>query len=180
MTSRTAAALLVALTLSAGCGGEEEKPSSLPPVTSAPSATPSATSAVPPSAQAETPQAAAAFARFFYAEVERAFNSKDPSIVEALSAPGCEACDLFAGSLTALRDNNERITPVDFEVVFAEAPAFSGPEARVDLAYNTVAVQRFDASGELIYEEPATKNDQVQLTLVRSGSSWLVQEVQDA
>lgn len=175
----SAAAGLLALALTAACSSEPEEPQALPSVSPVASASPSAAPAVvPPSAQAETPQGAAAFARFFYAEVQRAFAQKDPGIVQRLSAPGCEACRLFDASLTALRDNNERVTPVEFEIVAAEAPAITGPTARVDVIFNTKAVQRFDATGKLLYEEAAAVNDEVQLTLVRSGSSWLVQEVQ--
>lgn len=169
---------LLAAVLLVGCGSEPEQPRTLPPVSPAPSASPSAEPEVPPSAQAETPEGAAAFAEFFYQQVGRAFVEKDPEIIRRLSAPGCEACKLFVDSLTKLRDNNERASAFSFDVVFAEAPAATGTEVRVDVIYNTPDIQRFDSSGKVIYEEPAAQGEQVQMTLIRGGGGWLVQEVQ--
>ena len=129
---------------------------------------------MPPSAQAQTPQAAAAFARFFYAEIGKAFGERDPARVEALSDPTCEACRLFIDSIAELRDKNQRVTPVNFEIVLAEAPGLEGEQARVDVIYNLAPVQTTDASGKQIAEDPGAQNREVQLTLVRAGTSWLV------
>lgn len=168
---------LLSAVLVAACGSEPEQPRTLPPISAAPSPSASAEPEVPPSAQAETPEGAAAFARFFYEQVGRAFAEKDPEIIRRLSAPGCEACTLFVDSLTKLRDNNERASQFSFEVVFAEAPAPTGEEVRVDVIYNTPDIQRFDASGKVIYEEAAAQGEQVEMTLTRGGSGWLVKEV---
>lgn len=177
MRTRTSIAGILAAAVLTGCGSEPEQPQTLPPVSAAPSPSASAAAQVPPSAQAETPEGAAAFARFFYSEVGRAFAAKDPEIIRRLSAPGCRACDMFVESLTKLRDNNERASDIDFDIVFAEAPAPDGDQVRVDVIYNTDDLQRFDADGKLIYEEKAVQGAQVQMTLVRGGDAWLVQEV---
>jgi hypothetical protein len=168
-----AAALLTA------CSSESEEPKALPPVTTSPTVAASEPAdAVPPAAQEQTPEGAAEFARFFYAEVRRAFIEKDPEIIRRLSAPGCEACDRFVASLTKLRDNNERTSDFAFEIVVAEAPASDGPEARVDVIYNSPTIQRYNASGEVIYEEPAAQGAEIQMTLTRAPEGWLVQEVE--
>lgn len=177
MNARVLGAALLAVTLSAGCSEEAEVPRSLPAVSAAPSPVASALPSVPPSAQAQTPQAAAAFARFFYAEVERAYREKDPAIVARLSAPGCSACDRFVKSLTALRDEGETVTPVSYDIIAAEAPGFSGPEARVDVIYNSPEITRRDRAGKVIATEPDVKNFQEQLTLTRAGNEWLVKAV---
>ncbi len=169
----------VAAVLLTGCSSEAGQPRSLPPVDTTPNSTPRApaTAAVPTSAQASTPQAAAQFARFFYAEVERAYREKDPEIVRRLSAPGCVACSRFLESLTAIRDKGETVTPVVYEIVSAEAPAISGREARVDVIYNSPAITRRDRTDAVIAREPGVKNFEEQVTLVRGGSGWLVRAV---
>ena len=172
--------LLLVAALAAGCGEDQEQPQALPSVAVTTATTaPSPTSApVPTEAQAETPQGAAAFARFFYAEVQRAFAEKDPVIVERLSAPDCETCDLFVNSLTKLRDNNESASSVRYDIKAAESPAVEGDKVIVTVLYDGPAVQRFDAAGAVISEEPAVVDAQEQMVLVRGAEGWLVSEIQ--
>ncbi len=171
--------LLVAL-LVTGCGGDSEQPAALPPVvtTQTPTTAPSPTTApVPTEALAETPQGAAQFARFFYAEVERAFAEKDPSIVERLSAPDCGACDRFTSSITSLRDNGGRVTDVIYDIKVAEAPATDRATALVTVIYDSPAIQGFDAQGNQVREEPAVTDFQEQIELIRTPDGWRVQTV---
>ena len=102
----------------------------------------------------------------------------DPAIIERLSAPGCETCELFVNSLTTLRDNNESATAVRYDIKAAESPAITGEEAIVTVVYDGPAVQRFDASGAVIREEPAVVDAQEQMILIRGTDSWLVSEIQ--
>lgn len=172
------APLLVVVAVVGACSGDEEQPRALPsaaPTAAAP--TPTA-GPVPTEAQAETPEGAAAFARFFYAEVQRAFAEKDPAIVERLSAPSCETCKLFVASLTTLRDNDESASPVRYDIKAAESPAITGEEAIVTVLYDGPAIQRFDAAGAVIREEPAVVDAQEQMLLVRGPRGWLVSEIQ--
>lgn len=175
MRARWIGSILLAGALVAGCSSEAEEPEALPSVTSAPSASPTpAAAAVPPAAQEATPQGAGAFARFFYAEVERAWAEADPEIIRRLSAPGCESCQLFIDSITNLREDGGRITPVTYEIKAAEAPALTGDEARVTVIYDSPAIQRFDGAGNLLREEPAVTNFEEELRLVRGDGGWLV------
>jgi len=176
MRARLVTPLLLVAALAAGCGEDEEQPQALPSVevTSAPSPT---VAPVPTEAQAETPQGAAQFARFFYAEVQRAFAEKDPAIVERLSGPDCSACDRFASSITSLRDEGGRVTDVVYNIKAAEAPATDGSTALVTVIYDSPAIQGFDAQGNVIREEPAVTNFQEQVDLIRTPTGWLVQAV---
>ena len=181
VNARVRTAALLCAVLLAGCSSESERPTTLPPVSAAPSASASAAaSVVPVKAQAETPEGAAAFARFWYEEIGRAFADKDPEIIRRLSAPGCETCGLFVSSLTKLRQNDERTTAVIYDIVFAEAPAIDGSEARVDVVYDSPAIKRYDASGKIIREEPAVEGFAETLVLDRSSGRWLVSEVRAA
>jgi predicted lipid-binding transport protein (Tim44 family) len=178
---RRAALVVLLAALLAGCNSEASEPAPLPKVsasgTAEASPSPSPTAAVPPAAQAATPQGASAFARFFYAEVQRAFAEKDPEIIGRLSAPGCKTCDLFVASLTRLRDEEESASPVIYDVLYAETPGFSGPEAVVEVRYNSPANVRKDKSGAVISTEPEVRDVQEQMVLTRAADGWLVKEL---
>lgn len=167
---------LVAAVL-AGCSGEDPPAVTLPPLSVAPS--PSAPSAqpVPTAAQAATPQGAAEFARFFYAQIEQAFVTRDPDRIAVLSASGCEACQAYIASLTSLRDENESVR-FDLEVIAADAPAGDmSTSARVTVIYNSGGSIRYDANGAEIAREPARRNAEQTVMLVRIDGTWKVREV---
>jgi hypothetical protein len=172
-----AAAALTVTAGIAGCGGSAGSPQALPSLSPAASASPSP-SPVPTGVQAPTAQGAADFARNWYAQIEKAFATKDPGLVEALSAPGCETCARYIASLKKLRQNNERATGATFKLIFAEAPAVAGDTADVSVMYDAPEAIRYDSAGNVIRREPAMKGVQEQVVLRRSGTSWLVVEVQ--
>ena len=98
---RGGVSVLVGLTLVvAGCSGStSDQPKVLPPVVT-PSASPSVAStvsagpvAVPSAAAAATPQGAAAFVRFFYGELNGAFQDGNSKRIRVLSDPGCATCN---------------------------------------------------------------------------------------
>lgn len=121
-----------------------------------------------------TPQAAAAFARFFYAQITRAYETNDPSLIQRLSASGCKACQRYVASVRQARDQHERVTGVEYKIRFAEAPALQGSAARVDVIYDAPATRRYADSGQLLETEPAVTGYKTELMLVRTGSSWQV------
>lgn len=175
-------AALVVLAAVTACGEVEPGAASLPPVSAAPSvaasvpASPSA-APVPSAAQAATPQGAAEFARFFYAEVERAYAETDPAIIERLSAPGCQACEHFIRTLKITRDAGERYEGLTHELLLVEAPAATGPTVAVTVVYNAPSVTLQAADGSVMAREAAVHNHEQQVDLLRSDQSWLVQEV---
>lgn len=115
---------VVALTLATvGCSGSgSAKPTVLPPVPSAtvvvtPTPTPRAVPVVPvvPSAAVPaTPQGAAAFVRFFYGELNGAFQDGHDERIRRLSDGLCATCKNYANAVTAGRKANSRIVGVTF------------------------------------------------------------------
>lgn len=178
MRARLVPALAALAVLAAGCsgGGDGEASPTLPPITEAPSESPSA-AAVPSEATAATPEGAAAFVRFFYAQVEKAYRSKDPELVSALALPGCSACERFETSISSLRDEGQRTEGLIYDIVTSVAPPIDGDAARVDVVYNGPEVVRYDAAGNVVNREPAAEfvNEQVDLRMV--DGSWRVVEV---
>jgi hypothetical protein len=132
---------------------------------------------VPAVAKAATSAGAQAFATFFYAQTKRAFESKDPELIRAISAPGCKACDNYIRSITKLRDNNERVENFTVNVLLAVAPAVTGNAARVDVSWSSPQVIRYDAAGKVLSREGPFKRVDDEFNLLRSRGTWLVAEI---
>lgn len=178
MGLRTVAGVLALTAALAGCSGDPQAPSTLPSLSSAPSAASPSASPSPSGINAPTPEGASAFARYWYAEIQAAFANRDPDRLRVLSAPGCVACDQYVRSVTRLRDENERVDNYRIEIVAAEAPALADAStAEVTVVYNTDGATRYDSQGNVVREDPARQLVEQTLILSRSGSSWKVAEV---
>lgn len=164
-----------------GCSSEAEEPSGLPRVSSTPSATATAEPSavpVPTEAQAETPQAAAAFAEFFYEQVARGFQTQNPDLVRQISLPSCEACTRYVESIQVVRDRNLRVEGGDFNVTFAVSPADEQAErARVDVGWDFAPVTYYDSSGAVVDTGPAVNGVEETMELVRRDGSWMVESL---
>lgn len=181
-TMRALALTLAAVAAVSACGGSSSgQPKTLAPVTTSPiaAATPSAAAAadVPAAAKAPTSAGAEAFAKFFYVQTSRAFGAKDPDLVRAISAPGCKGCERYIASITRLRDKHERMENYDVTIMFAIAPAVTGETTRVDVSWSSGEVVRYDAQNKVIHREGPFRRVDDQVNLVRSGETWLVQEI---
>lgn len=173
----SAAAGLLALALTAACSSEAEEPQALPSVSPVASASPSAAPAVvPPSAQAETPQGAAAFARFWFETLNAAARTGDTTELRAISRPDCETCGAFAKSIEDLYRPGGRIEGGVFTVVAAEAPALppGTSSARVTVIYDVSPTKQLGANGEVLRTTPALKGIDGDMGLSRIEGEWRV------
>lgn len=170
----------VALTAAlAGCS-DPELPSTLPGVSANPSAAPTV-SPLPSAVSAPTPEGASAFARLWYQQVELAFSTKDPALLEKLSAPGCAACRAFRDSVAQLKQDGGRVEGLRFDVRAAETRPFEGDTAVVDVVYDAPETVSYNAAGAVDLREPAVKFAEESMRLVRSpNGSWLVAEISPA
>jgi hypothetical protein len=172
--------LLGVVVLAAGltaCGGSSaEQPRTLPTLTSvAPSASPTASDVVVPSAAAgETPQAAAEFAKYLYAELERGFATKDSSVIAALSLPSCKTCKLFVDSIDRLKEMNEQVTPVRFNIRSAISPGDVGGVTSVDVSYDFPGSRRTASDGTLVLDEKPQRGVEEEVDLKRVAGQWRV------
>lgn len=179
MRARLAPVVLALCLAVAGCSddGGAAGPT-LPPITESPSEAPTPTAVtVPSEATAATPEGAAEFGRFFYEAVEAGFRQRDASMLETISAPTCEICQRYIASIKQLAEKNERLEGNAIDVTDSVSPEGDGRSTTVTVFYNNTASRRFDASGQLIVEEPARENVVVELVLERPATTWVVQEV---
>lgn len=180
MRARLAPAAVALALLAAGCsdGGDGEVSPTLPPITDAPSESPTAV-AVPSEATAATPEGAAEFVRFYYAQLELAYAEADPALIADISAPDCSTCNNYVESLTDLRDSGSSVEPYSIRVTNVE------PGGVADDAATTPAVVmldiseyvRLDAQGDEVTREAPVTGAVQDVRLSRSGSSWLMQEI---
>ena len=174
---------MVALTLASGaCGGSgSAKPTVLPPLPSATvvaSATPTATAVpvvVPSAAVPATPQGAAAFVRFFYGELNGAFQDGHDERIRALSDPACGTCNILAGAVQTGRLAGRRILGVSFRPTAIEAaPASRGSQFVTVLG--VVPVRRVSEKG-IIRPLSGGRPFAHTVSLIRRGNTWLVRGI---
>lgn len=172
--SRVAVAVVL---LAAGCGGSSDgdgpKVLPSPSPTALMSATPSATS-VATGKDAPTPEGAAEFAKFFYAEISRGFAERDPSIVSSLSLPTCKTCKLYVDSVAYVRDKGQRVEGGVFRIKFAVGSGEGKSEAVVDVGFDFMESKIFSRSGALADTTPAMAGVEEQMALKRVDGVWKV------
>jgi hypothetical protein len=170
-----AAAALTVTAGVAGCGGSAGSPQALPSLSPAASASPSP-SPVPTGAQAPTAQGATDFVRFFYSEITRGYQERDPQIVSALSLPTCKTCKLYIDSITTLRNEDQRFTGGGFKIKFAVAPGDTGTSesARVDVGFDFNEAIVYAANGHVVDTTPAQPGVEEEVALNRVDGNWRV------
>lgn len=157
----------------AACSSEGDASPTLPPAPSA-SPTPAPALPVPPEATPETPQGAAAFARYYLDLLNRAFAAGDATAVRAVTTDECEGCQNLISAIERGDDPGEIATGGEYQVVFAEAPPVENGDVVVELRYalTEVEVRKADGSVETI---PAKSGVDAQMRLLRRDGGWVVQ-----
>lgn len=164
--------------LLAGCSGGEAdpQPSSLPPVTASPSPTVAALE-VPPSAQAATPQGAAAFVSYYYEELGRAFASLDTTRLRQLSASSCTSCEGLADAIDRERASGRRYAGGEITVRTAEAIQDDPSHASVTLVYDRAELVATGAGASS--PRPGKQGITLDVGVVRSGTTWKIEKINE-
>jgi hypothetical protein len=159
----------VALT---GCSSDAD-PRPLPPLPP-PSATQAAALPVPPEATPETPQGAAAFARYYFHLLNESFKRGDASGVRQVSDPGCDACLNLIAAIEEEDEPGQRVEGGDYRVLFAESPPIENGDVIVDLRYALTEARVVGSDGGVISTTPANPGINAQLRLMRQNDTWIV------
>lgn len=171
--------LALGLGVAACSGGDDVTAPPLPPITEAPSASPSPTAEpVPSEATAATPEGAAEFVRAWFEELNNAAGSGETAGVTRLSDPGCATCSSFIQSIASLYDAGGLIEGGEFSVTTVEAQPVDGAsgEARVLVIYDVSPTRQVGAQGETLLEVDALTGEAGDLVLRHSGDSWTMRE----
>ena len=164
--------MLCVAALIVGCSPDPDEPTRLPPAeTSSPSPV---ALALPSEAAAETPQGAAAFARYYFDLVDEGFRTGDAAGVRRVSHPECDGCNNLIAAIEQEPAAGERIEGGEFSILFAEAAPLQGEDAIVDFRYAVSELRVLDSDGTVLRSTPAEPEIDGQLRLVRSADGWIV------
>jgi len=168
---------LAAVAALSACGGSSGQPKTLPPVTTRPSASVAAPSAAATGINAPTPQGATEFAKFFYGQVERAFATRDASLIASISEANCKSCNNLISSIKAAIEKHARIEGFHVTVTTAVAPVTAGTTARVDIVRNSDGVTFLDPDGQVLAHEAPLHGIEERMDLVRGHTGWRVAQI---
>ena len=173
--------VLVGLTvLVAGCSSEQA-PATLPPLPSAPASPSSATlpslavPLVPEAAKPNTSAAASAFATFFVTNIGRAFQQAEVKFISSYIAPGCGGCEALVASVRELAAAKQRRIGGEYLDIQAVSPRVVAADVVVSVSYRRSEAKIVNEDRTVAMTSPAVPVTQVQVRLIRRGTSWSVQ-----
>ena len=162
--------------LATGCS-ESDDPQVLPTLTATASPT-SMSSSVPSAARQMTAAGAAAFARFFYDEVNRAYAIADAGPIRALSDSECSTCSNFAGAVQSLADKQQHLQGLAVRVLTAEAPPEQDGLVAVSVTADAPPRQVLAADGSVVDRGVAEPPYRLTVFVKRSADGWRIRAVQ--
>lgn len=201
-----AALLTAALTLSA-CSGEvtAQTPaasasgpttpstrtvtSTATPTNSAPSTTPASSSPpasapdpvlarIPPAARSETAEGAAAYVTFYMQEVNRAFRTADPTILDGLSSPDCKTCGAYRRGVQQVGADGQKYGGDLVRVIYATAAEFTAARRQVLISIEQRSVPVMNEAGSTVSMTDSGKGTLV--ATLRYKARWRIDRLQEA
>lgn len=179
MDVRKALILPLGVLLLAGCTGDgsaSPAPTTLPSLSATPSAVPSAP-ALPPEATPDTPQAAGAFARHYFAQLDWAYANSSVSALSPLHHPECDTCANFERAAAEASSRGERLVGGERTVTSAEASVNQPGDYLVDVFYDRAASRVLTAEGETGAQAAAESRIFVQLRVLHVGDGFIVRGI---
>lgn len=157
-------------------------PTPTPSATGVVSATPTAAPppvVVPSNARPATPQGAAAFARYYFQQVSRAFTRADGTALTELSDPACGTCRNYIAAAASLRQRAQHVDGDVIQVVNVESPPVTGAYAFVTVSALVPAHRIVRNDRSLVEALPAGGKLQMILVLHATPIGWRARAVQD-
>lgn len=176
MMRRSAATVLAALAVGGCAGSSGEKPSTLPTlatptVTVAPTAAPLV---VPAAAREHTRVGAAAFVRFFFTELDKAYQAGVPFPLDGLADPLCETCQAFAGYADDLATQHRRIQSPTFVGITSEAPPVENGYVYVDFSAQTPTRVLLSSSNAVVDRFPQSQRIHMTVAVRQVPGGWVL------
>jgi len=136
---------------------------------------PTALATVPAAAHPATPQGAAAFVKFFFVELNVAFQSGETREVSRLSDPNCGVCNTYVMALKKDRLVGKHVMGESFSSIQAEAAPAEGSIAFVTVS--GVTPERRIVVGDKITPLPSAGQFRRTIALMRVRDHWLVRAI---
>jgi hypothetical protein len=122
-----------------------------------------------------TAQAASAFARHFFAEVNRGYKTRDVDTIRRLSHPDCNSCQNIMDDIERLRSAGLQVAGERFRLDYAEtAPFVAGQPVFVDFRFSSDRYAELAADGSVRLDAPPRTGVLAQARLIRSDARWLM------
>ncbi|WP_156415562.1 DUF6318 family protein [Terrabacter sp. Soil811] len=159
--------------------------SSSAPTTTTTSATPSPTATVDPiiakipaAARPETIEGAAAYTKFYFTQLNRAFKTSDPSVLNDLSSDACKMCAALSNGVADLKKAGHHYGGDLTKLNYASTTEFSSRTRQVLVDLNQRAVPVLDESGRTVDTTRSAKLAFV--ATVDFDKRWIITRLQKA
>lgn len=133
----------------------------------------------PPAADGASSEGAAAFVRYWYAELDRAYQVLDARVIDELSEDRCSACTNYVMDIAGSAERGEHFVGGSYRVVSAVAPAVVDGITVVLVQYDAEELVIRGRAGEEISRYPAEKGVTSQVQVMRKNGSWSVRALRD-
>ncbi len=163
-----------------GCSSGPDKPATLPPLT--PTPTPSATAVpadVPSPARVHDAFGAAAFVRFYYAQLNRAWSLPNDQLLVPLSDPECGTCKTYREAATTLMTASQRIRGDSIRIISAEAPPEENGVIAVDVIFDQLQRDVVNKADDVLQALPPDTGIHETVFVRRVPSGWVVRAVKE-
>ena len=160
-------ALVAALLTVPGCSGDPEKPGTLPTRSQSPTPTSTSASAETPEEQVE------AAVRAYYAELTRAAQTNDVSVLKGLMAKGCP-CYRAVRVISQNKRQGETTPEAAFRITSLRVHDLEGDTALAEVETRGPAYAVLNEKGEVVDRVPSQQTH-LDLSLVRDASGeWII------
>lgn len=197
-----AAALAVSLLLTTACSSGESPPGNAPAAeppsastASSPTATPSPTQTpsykpadasgkaqnvpvpvLPEAAKAETKEGLEAFARYWFAQLDFAYETGAISGITSVSAPGCEFCSNIIGALATNYEGDRWLAGGHIETpsISTTYKTQAGGEYQVVVQVQQTGITYFDSDGAQFRTSTPSSDTGNVMVIVFTNGQWLL------
>jgi hypothetical protein len=135
--------------------------------------------AIPSAATVHNAFGAAAFVRFYYAQLNAALRAASADPLTDLSDPECGTCKRYLASIGELADQRQHVKGTSVRVLSAEAPPEQNGYVAVDVFMDAPARTVVDANDQLVRAIPATARAHKTVFVRRIATGWTVRAVKD-
>jgi hypothetical protein len=136
--------------------------------------------AVPHEAIAQTPRGAAAFVRFFYEQVSKAYAQADGSNLIVLSDPGCGTCAQYRRAADSYGVKGQHIEGEAVRILSVEAPPIVNGFDLVSVVFDAPARSIVASDGRVIERLPRDPVVHKTVIVRAVAGGWVVRAVQAA
>ncbi len=190
MCSVLMCSVLMCSVLLAGCGADDEpalaRPSMVRPTavrpTDAPASATGTTTAkqvVPKAARAHTYAGADAFARFYFAQVNKAWMTPDGSAIEGLSTTRCATCTAFEAKAKALESAQRKYGEAPVRVLASGwLPDSTRARPVLDVVVRQEPARVLDAAGVVVSRDKRRRGT-FRCNLLWDSGAWRVDKIQE-